>query len=142
MDSRLRGNDGYADRADVRSRGFLRYLSTKTSPSLDHAIFGIEDSAMDKSSYVYILASGLNGTLYIGVTSDLVKRVWQHREWLAEGFTKRYGVKMLVWYEVHADIAEAIRREKQIKKWDRSWKVELIQTVSPRWRDLYADIVS
>jgi putative endonuclease len=96
---------------------------------------------MDRSSYVYILASGLNGTLYVGVTSDLVKRVWQHREGLAEGFTKRYGVKMLVWYEVHADIVEAIRREKQIKKWDRSWKVELIQKTNPRWRDLYADIV-
>ncbi|MFS2015588.1 GIY-YIG nuclease family protein [Massilia sp. CT11-108] len=69
------------------------------------------------------------------------KRVWQHREGLAEGFTKRYRVKMLVWYEIHADIMEAIRREKQIKKWDRSWKVELIQKTNPRWRDLYADIV-
>ena len=97
---------------------------------------------MEKSSYVYILASGLNGTLYIGVTSDLVKRVWQHREGLAEGFTKRYGVKTLVWYEVHADIVEAIRREKQIKKWARHWKVELIQKMNPRWRDLYVDIAS
>ncbi|KQY05902.1 hypothetical protein ASD28_06530 [Massilia sp. Root133] len=96
---------------------------------------------MDRSSYVYMLASGLNGTLYVGVTSDLVKRVWQHREGLAEGFTKRYRVKMLVWYEIHADIMEAIRREKQIKKWDRSWKVEPIQKTNPRWCDLYADIV-
>ena len=96
---------------------------------------------MEKPSYVYILASSLNGTLYIGVTSDLVKRVWQHREGLAEGFTKRYGIKTLVWYEVHADITEAIRREKQIKKWSRAWKVELIQKGNPRWRDLYADIV-
>ena len=96
---------------------------------------------MEKSSYVYILASRLSGTLYIGVTSDLVKRVWQHREGLAEGFTKRYGIKTLVWYEVHADITEAIRREKQIKKWGRAWKVELIQKGNPRWRDLYADIV-
>ncbi|MFJ1468604.1 GIY-YIG nuclease family protein [Massilia orientalis] len=96
---------------------------------------------MERSSYVYMLASGLNGTLYVGVTSDLVKRVWQHREGLAEGFTKRYRVKMLVWCEIHADIMEAIRREKQIKKWDRSWKVELIQKTNPRWRDLYADIV-
>jgi len=119
----------------------LRYLSRTSRFSVDHAVLGIEDSDMDKSSYVYMLASGLNGTLYVGVTSDLVKRVWQHREGLAEGFTKRYGVKMLVWYEVHADIVEAIQREKQIKKWDRSWKVELIQKTNPRWRDLYADIV-
>jgi len=95
---------------------------------------------MDKSSYVYILASGLNGTLYIGVTSDLIKRVWQHREGLAEGFTKRYGIKHLVWYEVHSEILEAIRREKQIKKWDRAWKIELVQKANPGWRDLYADI--
>ena len=97
---------------------------------------------MDKSSYVYILASGLNGTLYIGVTSNLIKRVWQHREGLADGFSKQYGVKNLVWYEVHTDITEAIRREKQIKKWDRRWKVELIQKGNPRWRDLYAEITA
>jgi putative endonuclease len=96
---------------------------------------------VDKSSYVYILASAMNGTLYIGVTSDLIKRVWQHREGLAEGFTKRHGIKDLVWYEVHTDIMEAIRREKQIKKWERAWKVELIQKTNPRWRDLYKDIV-
>jgi len=97
---------------------------------------------MDKSSYVYMLASGLNGTLYVGVTSDLIKRVWQHREGLADGFSKQYGVKNLVWYEVHTDITEAIRREKQIKKWDRRWKVELIQKGNPRWRDLYAEITA
>ncbi|ALK98740.1 hypothetical protein AB595_02465 [Massilia sp. WF1] len=97
---------------------------------------------MNKSSYVYILASGLNGTLYVGVTSNLIKRVWQHREGLADGFSKQYGVKNLVWYEVHAEIAEAIRREKQIKKWDRRWKLELIQKSNPRWLDLYADITS
>jgi len=95
---------------------------------------------MDKSSYVYILASSLNGTLYVGVTSDLVKRVWQHREGLADGFTKQHDIKNLVWYEVHSDITEAIRREKQIKKWNRNWKVELIQQKNPRWCDLYADI--
>jgi putative endonuclease len=97
---------------------------------------------VEKSSYVYILASGLNGTLYVGVTSDLIKRIWQHREGLAEGFTKRYGIKDLVWYEIHSDITEAIRREKQIKKWDRAWKVELIQKTNPGWRDLYADITT
>jgi putative endonuclease len=102
----------------------------------------IWETGMDKSSYVYILASGLNGTLYVGVTSDLIRRVWQHREGVAEGFSKQYGVKNLVWYEVHSEITEAIRREKQIKKWDRRWKVELIQESNPRWRDLYADITS
>jgi putative endonuclease len=110
--------------------------------SRDHGAFNPPKAAMDKSSYVYMLASGLNGTLYVGVTSDLVKRVWQHRESLAEGFTKRYGVKDLVWYELHLDIMEAIRREKQIKKWNRAWKVELIQEMNPGWRDLYADITS
>jgi putative endonuclease len=97
---------------------------------------------MDKSSYVYILASGINGTLYVGVTSDLVRRVWEHREGLADGFSKRYGVKRLVWYEAHTDITEAIRREKRIKKWNRAWKVELIQKANPRWLDLYADITA
>ena len=97
---------------------------------------------MEKASYVYILASGLNGTLYIGVTSNLIKRVWEHRESVVDGFSKQYGIKDLVWYEVHSDITEAIRREKQIKKWERRWKVELIQKSNPRWRDLYADITS
>jgi putative endonuclease len=96
---------------------------------------------MEKTSYVYMLASALNGTLYVGVTSDLVKRVWQHKEGLADGFTKRYEVKKLVWYEVHTDIMEAIRREKQIKKWERRWKMELIEGDNPYWHDLYAAIV-
>jgi len=95
---------------------------------------------MEKASYVYILASGLNGTLYIGVTSNLIKRVWEHREGVVDGFSKQYSVKHLVWYEVHTEITEAIRREKQIKKWERRWKVEMIQKSNPRWRDLYADI--
>jgi putative endonuclease len=95
---------------------------------------------MEKTSYVYILASAFNGTLYVGVTSDLVRRVWQHREGVADGFTKRHGVKKLVWYEIHVDIEEAIRREKQIKKWARRWKVELIEGGNSYWRDLYADI--
>jgi putative endonuclease len=90
--------------------------------------------------YVYILASGLNGTLYIGVTSNLVKRVWEHKENLVAGFTKRYGVKNLVWYEVHEEMEAAIVREKRLKKWNRAWKIKLIQKTNPRWRDLYADI--
>ena len=96
---------------------------------------------MERQSYVYVLASGRYGTLYVGVTSDLVRRVWQHRETLADGFTKQYGVKKLVWFEVHEDILEAIKREKQITKWERVWKIELIQEANPTWRDLYDEIV-
>jgi putative endonuclease len=95
---------------------------------------------VDKHYYVYLLASGRYGTLYTGVTSDLIKRAWQHREALAEGFTKRYDVKQLVWYEVHSEVQAAITREKQIKKWNRAWKIELIQEKNPQWRDLYEDI--
>lgn len=95
---------------------------------------------MEKQSYVYVLSSMRCGTLYVGVTSDLIKRIWQHREGMAEGFTKKYGVKTLVWFEAHQDIIEAITREKQIKKWNRSWKIALIEKDNPLWRDLYSDI--
>jgi len=98
-------------------------------------------ATMDKPSYVYLLASKPYGTLYVGVSADLVKRIWQHREGFADGFTKENAVKRLVWYEVHAEIYEAIRREKQIKLWKREWKVNLIQQVNPGWRDLYDEIV-
>ncbi len=90
--------------------------------------------------YVYILASSRNGTLYIGVTSQLVQRVWQHKQGLAEGFTKQYGLKTLVWYEQHDTAESAITREKQIKKWERKWKVGLIETENPYWNDLYDDV--
>jgi len=90
-----------------------------------------------KAAYVYIMASGKNGTLYLGVTSDLLGRVTQHREGTVEGFTKRHGVKTLVWFEVYEDITAAITREKQIKWWKRAWKLRLIETRNPRWRDLY-----
>lgn len=95
---------------------------------------------MSKPGYVYILASKKNGTLYIGVTSDLLKRVWQHREESTKGFTSRYGVKLLVFYEVHDSIDLAIVREKAMKKWRRAWKIELIESSNPHWRDLYPDI--
>lgn len=90
---------------------------------------------------VYILASKRNGTLYIGVTSDLVRRVWEHRNDFVEGFTKRYGVHRLVWYEVHDSMESAIRREKALKEWRRAWKLRLIEGPNPDWRDLYEDIV-
>jgi len=97
---------------------------------------------MEKLSYVYILASAPYGTLYVGSTTDLVKRVWQHREGLLDGFTKQYHVHRLVWYEMHTDIMEAGLREKRIKKWDRAWKVRLIEEMNLRWRDLYTDFTA
>lgn len=90
-----------------------------------------------KHGYVYILTNKKHGTLYIGVTSDLPKRIHQHREGLIDGFTKNYGLKSLVYYEAHDDITDAIQREKQMKKWRRSWKIELIESMNPLWLDLY-----
>jgi putative endonuclease len=95
----------------------------------------------EKQPCVYILASRRNGTLYVGVTSNLVKRVWEHKNDVVAGFTKKYGVHSLVYYETHADMASAIVREKQIKKWERAWKVELIETRNPTWQDLWTDIL-
>jgi putative endonuclease len=88
-----------------------------------------------KHPCVYILASQRNGTLYVGVTSDLVKRVWKHRSDLADGFTKQYQVHTLVWYEVHETMESAITREKNIKAWKRLWKLELIEKLNPGWID-------
>jgi putative endonuclease len=96
---------------------------------------------MEKQFYVYILASKRNGTLYTGVTSDLIQRVWQHEQDLVEGFTKRYRVKKLVYYEVHNNAESAITREKQIKKWRRKWKLRLIEEKNPQWKNLFDEIV-
>jgi len=85
---------------------------------------------------VYLLSSGFHGTIYTGVTSDMVGRIWKHREEVTEGFTKRYGVKRLVWFEVHERMETAIRREKSIKRWQRQWKLELIGLENPTWHDL------
>jgi len=90
--------------------------------------------------YVYILASKKNWTLYIWVTSDLKKRIYEHKEWLIDWFTKKYDVKHLVYYEEHSTIEDAIYKEKQLKKWNRSWKIELIEEKNPQWEDLYDDI--
>ena len=95
---------------------------------------------MEKQFVVYILASRRNGTLYVGVTSDLVKRVWEHRQGFVDGFTKEYGAKTLVWYEMHDTAESAITREKQLKKWNRAWKVRLIEEVNPYWNDLYSNL--
>jgi putative endonuclease len=96
---------------------------------------------MDKPSYVYILASAPYGTIYIGSTTDLIQRVWQHREELIPGFTKSYHVHMLVWYEIHSELGSAAAREKHMKKWKRAWKLDFVSTKNPTWRDLYCDIV-
>jgi putative endonuclease len=95
---------------------------------------------LTKNYYVYILASRRNGTLYVGVTNDLVRRVGEHREHVAPGFTKRYGVTKLMWYEHHNLIEYAIAREKQIKAWKRAWKIELFRDLNPNWDDLYPAI--
>ena len=94
-----------------------------------------------RQCYVYILASKKNGTLYIGVTSDLVKRVYEHKQNLTDGFTNKYNVHNLVYYEPHQEAKEAIVREKQIKKWNRKWKLRLIEEQNTKWCDLYNEIV-
>ena len=93
-----------------------------------------------KKFYVYILCSKRNGTLYTGVTSDLIKRVYEHKNNLVDGFTQKYNIHCLVWYEAHESAESAINREKQIKKWKRAWKLELIEKHNPQWNDLYGNI--
>ena len=96
---------------------------------------------MEKQPTIYILASGYNGTLYIGVASHLIQRVWQHKQDLVEGFTKRYGVHFLVYYEMHEEVLAAIQRKKQLKKWNRQWKINLIEKMNPAWKDLWEELV-
>jgi putative endonuclease len=96
---------------------------------------------VSKQPAVYIMASKKNGTLYVGVTSNLVKRIWEHKNNMVEGFTKRYGVHQLVWYELHASMESALAREKRLKDWKRAWKLELIEKNNPDWQDLYSTIV-
>jgi putative endonuclease len=94
-----------------------------------------------KSGFVYIVASQRNGTVYIGSTSDLVQRAWQHRTGAVAGFTREHGCKMLVWYETHDDLQEARLRELQMKKWKRLWKLSTIEAMNPDWQDLYPTLV-
>ncbi len=94
-----------------------------------------------KNYYVYVMASKRNGTLYIGVTGDLIKRVYEHKNNLIEGFTNQYNIHTLVYFEQHQDINQALTREKQLKKWNRKWKLRLIEKENPDWRDLYDEIV-
>jgi len=94
----------------------------------------------DKTYYVYIMASKRNGTLYIGVTNDLIRRVYEHRNDLVESFTKRYRVHFLVYYEQTGDVDAALNREKRLKDWHRKWKLELIESMNPGWKDLWEEI--
>ena len=96
---------------------------------------------MMKRPAVYILANERNGTLYIGVTSDLIKRIWEHKNDLVEGFTKRYSVHHLVWYELHENMNSAIEREKKMKEWKRGWKIKLIEENNHQWNNLYNTIL-
>lgn len=96
---------------------------------------------MGRTYFVYVLASRRNGTLYIGVTNDLARRVHEHQAGAVPGFTRRYGVRELVWFETHSDITEAIAREKQLKGWNRAWKLKLIESVNPTWADLTATLI-
>jgi putative endonuclease len=93
------------------------------------------------SFFVYILASKRNGTLYIGMTDNLARRVWEHQAGVTAGFTKKYGVKTLVWYEMHESRETAFERERQLKKWNRVWKLEMIEKLNPAWRDLTAELI-
>lgn len=95
---------------------------------------------MESAYYVYVMANKRNGTIYIGVTNDLMRRVYEHREGLMKGFTKRYGLKMIVYYEVFGSITNAIQRETSLKRWPRRWKLDLIEQRNPQWRDLYEEI--
>jgi putative endonuclease len=109
----------------------LHFVIAGLDPAIHH---------LGMSAWVYILASQPGGTLYVGVTNNLVRRVFEHREGLVEGFTQRYQVKALVYYEQHETIPLAIQREKNIKHWSREWKIDLIVSLNPDWRDLYPDI--
>ena len=95
----------------------------------------------NKQAFIYIIASKKNGTIYIGVTNNLITRVWQHKSDIIKGFSKKYKTHQLVYFEQHSNIQSAIEREKQIKKWKRKWKLQLIEKLNPLWKDLYTDVV-
>src|SRR5262249_33829268 len=111
----------------------------KSGSRVARVALSIETGAMDRTPCVYMVASGRNGTIYVGVTSDLLARIYQHREGIFKGFTSKYRVNRLVWFEVHEEMESAIIREKRLKEWQRAWKVELIEATNPQWRDLAED---
>ena len=116
-----------------------RTMDPRVKPTSDRWL-GASGQGAEMGFWVYILANRRGGTLYVGVTNDLVRRAFEHREGLVPGFTKRYGIKMLVYYERHDTAAAAIQREKNIKHWPREWKIDLILSMNPDWRDLYDEI--
>ena len=95
---------------------------------------------MKEQFFVYILAKARNSTFYVGVTSDLAKRTWEHKNGIADGFTKKHGIKTLVYYEIFGDPENAIKREKQLKRWHRTWKMRIIEEMNPNWEDLYEKV--
>ena len=111
-----------------------------SSPEVVPAVHGLQHGSM-RGGWVYIMTNRANGTLYVGVTSDIARRAWEHREGVAAGFTKRYGLKRLVYVERHDEIAAAIQREKTMKHWPRAWKVNLIRERNPDWDDLYETLL-
>jgi putative endonuclease len=94
----------------------------------------------ERNPCVYMMANRMRGTLYVGVTADLAKRAWEHRSGAVEGFTKRYGLHRLVWFEQHEEMEQAILQEKRLKRWRREWKIALVEHTNPSWRDLYDEI--
>jgi putative endonuclease len=122
--------------ASVRNDGIEEFHPDYAEPESN-----TPEPTMAKQFYVYILASKRNGTLYTGVTSNLMQRVWQHKHDVFQGFTRKYNVKILAYYEVHENAESALLREKKIKKWRRAWKLGLIEENNPEWRDLYEDIL-
>ena len=97
---------------------------------------------MSNQYHIYMLSNKLNGVLYIGVTNNLIRRVWEHKNHLVKGFTQQYKLDKLVWYEETSDVLTAIAREKQLKNWKRQWKIDLIEKQNPKWQDLYSDIIA
>lgn len=120
----------------------MRRLHTSPEKMATQPRGGTISSMQPKAPAVYILASRRNGTLYIGVTSNLVQRIWQHRNDATDGFTQRYAVHLLAYFEMHTSMPDAILREKQLKKWNRQWKLRLIESANPEWRDLWLEIAA
>ena len=119
-------------------RPLILSLPGLTRQSITPPIKGV--TIDEKTYWFYILAGRRNGTLYCGVTNNLSRRVWEHKEGIADGFTKEYGVKLLVYYESYRYVHDAIQREKNIKKWPRRWKIDLVRSMNPEWRDLYEEL--
>ncbi len=127
--------------SDSLSNSVFRSSFRRVTPDPIRGGIQLYGREVSKQPAVYILASKRNGTLYIGVTSDLVKRIWEHKNDMVEGFTERYCVHRLVWYELHETMRSAIEREKRLKEWKRAWKLELIESNNPGWQDLYNGLV-